>query len=161
MTRKVRNPVKAALLAWVYATLTTMAVTVVVFLGMMLIGAISSSTSGQTIELSEWGPGLMVIVPLLLMAAAFSLGYAALAFGLGLGIAAPPVWWGLHSLGWTGPRTFTGIGALTTVIGGGWIFMDMEGGALALILAIPGAVAGWTLWRVGYGHSPKLKAQNR
>jgi hypothetical protein len=80
--------------------------------------------------------------------------YSIPVFMLGLVIFGGPVWWGMHRLGLTSPPIAATACALGCVTIGGAIILASGLGAkavfAALLLLLPGAIAGWVIQRVAY-----------
>lgn len=71
----------------------------------------------------------------------------------GLIVVGIPTWWALHRVGWTSRFAFVAAGAIESVLGGVFaapLLLPSDPLAFVLILAAPGGVAGWVIWRLGY-----------
>lgn len=91
----------------------------------------------------------------------FQLGYVALVavfatpgFAIGLTFPGVPIWLWLHAAGYRSRTT----AMLAVVVGAsvaGVVLTAHAGGWAALLspvwMALPGAAAGWTIWRIVYG----------
>jgi len=73
---------------------------------------------------------------------------------VGLIVLGIPTWWMLHQTGSIRPGPFVTIAALESALAGILVFRIFAPGSeiVAPLLAIPGGLAGWAIWR--YGYSP-------
>lgn len=74
-------------------------------------------------------------------------------FLAGLTAIGIPTWWLLHRMGWTSRRAFISVAALESVIGVALIALQplmLETFAFIPIISLPGGLAGWVIWRLGY-----------
>ena len=80
--------------------------------------------------------------------------YAALFFVVGLTVVGLPALWGLRRAKRSGPVTAALAGAIgaTVAVTGMMVFGGVTGSPLgfAVFLILPGALAGWMLWRIGF-----------
>ena len=74
-------------------------------------------------------------------------------FLVGLITVGIPTWWVLHRIGSTSGFAFAAVGAVESVLGGTLVrplLLPLYPFAIVLVLVLPGAVAGWVIWRLGY-----------
>ncbi|GEM_PF-5856086 len=74
------------------------------------------------------------------------------AYLVGLIAVGIPTWWVLHRLGWASTPVFVCVAAAESMAGGAVAALVIAPEALvfAPLLAVPGAVVGLVLWRLGY-----------
>jgi hypothetical protein len=68
-----------------------------------------------------------------------------------------PTWWVLHRTGLTSGIAFAAVGAIESVLGAALVkplLMPLDPFVLVLVLALPGSVAGWVIWQLGYDQTP-------
>ncbi|MHC3126905.1 hypothetical protein OB03_06185 [Brevundimonas sp. GN22] len=70
-----------------------------------------------------------------------------LAFTVGITLIGIPAWHGLHRLELSGPQSLPAAGGMLSVLGG---IAAMPQSFPVTPLLIPGGVAGWIIWKVGY-----------
>lgn len=109
-------------------------------------GAIFSPGDGGVFSAIGWGFlfGLIAAIYSFAISFPFFLG--------GLIMAGIPTWWILHRAGVRRRGPFIVIAALESIIGGALVFRLLAPGseAIALLLAIPGGLAGWAICKYGY-----------
>ena len=137
----------AVLLAWLGAATTTSALTM---FGMFGYFGFLLASGGQTGSTEPAGASIFTLYGLLftLTVAGYAMFFALIAFGIGLAVFAAPIWWALHKLKLTNPLAFALTGAGLSVASG--MVAGMEYLPLTPPLAIPGGVAGWLIWLLGY-----------
>ncbi len=74
------------------------------------------------------------------------------AYLVGLTVVGIPTWWMLHRLGWASMPMFVCVAATESVAGAALAAFVIAPEALVFtpFLAVPGAVTGLVLWRLGY-----------
>lgn len=140
----------AVLLAWVGAAATTATLTMFGMFGYFVFLLASGGQAGST---EPAGASILTLYGLFftLIAGAYAMSFALIAFGIGLAVFSAPIWWVLHSLKLTNPLAFALTGASLSVAGG--LATGMEYLPLTPLLAIPGGVAGWLIWLYGYARA--------
>ena len=79
-------------------------------------------------------------------------------FLAGLILVGIPTWWVLHRMGWTNRVAFIVVAASESILGGvavAPLLVPIEAFATVLLLALPGGLAGWVIWRRGYERAPR------
>lgn len=145
-----RSPAKrlnAILLAWISAAMVTSVITTLIvfaYLAFLLVSGIEKG-SGEPLD-AVLSIGFILL--LAMYAGVFSIFVALFSFGIGLAIFSTPAWWALHRLKLTNRVAFIITGAVLSVAGGA--VTQSEFVLYTPLLAIPGGVAGWLIWRLGY-----------
>ncbi len=123
----------------------TLGVGVLTLLGVW-IGAIVSPGGGGVSSAIGWG------LLFGLMAALYSAVIAFPFFLAGLIVIGIPTWWMLHQAGVCERRPFIVIAAFESIIGGALVLRILAPGTevFAPLLAVPGGLAGWAIWKYGY-----------
>lgn len=144
MLKPFADRLTAVLLAWVGAAATTAALTMIGTFGYFVFLLVLGATGASAEPLD-----MLLGIPLLAMfAGAFAMLYALGAYAIGLAIFSAPAWWALHKLKLTNPLAFALTGAGLSAAGG--VVTGMEYLPFTPLLAIPGGVAGWVIWLLGY-----------
>ena len=147
MLRPARHRLKALIYAILGASLTTTVLTVALFIVAIALSATDSLPDG-TPTLGGVGDGILIVLSLLLLTGGLTLFYSLIAFAIGITFLGAPAWYALHRLGLSGPKSLTATGAMLSVLGG--VAIIPQSFPLTLLLAVPGGVAGWIIWKRGY-----------
>lgn len=134
-------------------------------LGALIVATfIAAAAVGGMSLIGIWGMGVVSPGDAGLSSAiglGFILGLIAACYGfaisfpfylVGLIVVGIPTWWVLHKTGRASARAFMIAGALQSVVASVIVFHIFVPGAelAAVLLAIPGGLAGWMLWLQGY-----------
>ncbi|WP_428151026.1 hypothetical protein [Brevundimonas sp.] len=116
-----------------------------VFLLVVVVFAASPGDAGVVVVL-----GGVILLGVLRAFAGFLISFPV--YLVGLIVVGIPTWWCLDRAGWANAGAFVGVAALESVIAGMLVLPEISPDAtiFALALAIPGGLAGWTIWRNGY-----------
>lgn len=125
--------------------LAALAVAGLTLAGLWISAVISSGEGGASAAIG-WG------LVLGLFAALYSFAIAFPVYSIGLLVVGIPTWWVLHRTGLRGGRVFVLVAAIESAVAGALVFRLFAPGSevAAPLLAIPGGLAGWAIWKYGY-----------
>lgn len=140
------RPFYARLTALIIAAwLASLAVAAISFLGLWLAVIFQYGHGGRA---SAFFGG----IPIGMLGAISGFAISFPLFLFGIGVVGIPTWWGLHVARRTSATALATVAALETVGAGGIVFRFLMPDLVivAPLLAIPGGLAGWAIWRYGY-----------
>ena len=113
--------------------------------GFLIVAFVSPGDGGVSSVI-----GFALILGLVPALYSFAISFAV--FLVGLIVVGIPTWWLLHRTGPRGRASFIIVAAIESVIAGAFFFRAFVPASeiVAPLLAIPGGLAGWAIWRYGY-----------
>lgn len=122
-----------------------LAVAILIWAGLLISALVAPGDGGVSSVV-----GLAAVVGMIAGLYGFAISFPV--FFVGLIVIGIPTWWVLHRNGLKGRGTFIAIGALESVVFGALVFQLVApgSGVWALLLAIPGGLAGWAIRTYGY-----------
>ncbi len=139
-----KNPAKHLSIAFrasVGSAMVTSLLTMLHFLHQMILDLVQNNGALPMPILTAVAAGVFLTLYVGICAAIIS----HIAFSIGIAVFYVPAWWTLHKLKFTNPFAFAVTGAALSA-GIGLIVFPVT----APLLIIPGGVAGWIIWRLGY-----------
>lgn len=147
MLSPIPERVKALIYAVLGACLTTAVMTLALFIAAIIVSAFTAPSSGGA-SVGRVFEGVLAVTYLLLIAGGVSLISSFVAFAAGITVVGIPAWLCLHRIGVRGRKALIAAGAILSVAGG--LAIMPQSAPATLLLAVPGGVAGWIIWKYGY-----------